>query len=257
MIKLSAVIITLNEERNIGRCIASLQGIADEILVVDSLSADRTEEICLELGVRFIKQPFLGYIEQKNFALAHAKHDHVLSLDADEALTDELRASISAALGSWKADGYYFNRLTNFCGQWIRHGGWYPDRKLRLVNRLKASWQGTNPHDKLVLNKDSKSAFLQGDLLHYSFYTIDQHVTQINHFTAIKARVMFENRKHAPIWKMIFSPCFKFLKIYFFKMGILDGVYGYVIARNSAHSTFLKYAKLRAMRRQAGKPSTT
>lgn len=253
MIKLSAVIITLNEEKNIGRCIASLQGIADEVLVVDSLSTDRTEEICRELNVRFVKQAFLGYIEQKNFALGLAAYDHVLSLDADEALSDELRGSIREVLSAWNADGYYFNRLTNYCGQWIRHGGWYPDRKLRLVDRRKASWQGTNPHDKLMMQKDSKTLFLEGDLLHYSYYSIDQHVAQVNHFSTIKAKVMFDSGQGSSCWKMMASPCFKFFKTYFLKLGFLDGVFGYIIARNSAHSTFLKYAKVRALQREARK----
>jgi glycosyltransferase involved in cell wall biosynthesis len=250
MPNLSAVVITLNEELNIARCLESLSGVASEIVVVDSLSTDRTEEICRRYGVKFIKQPFLGYIEQKNFALAQATFDHILSLDADEALSPELRDSILSLGEEWPADGYYFNRLTSYCGRYIRHGGWYPDRKLRLFDRTKGSWQGMNPHDKFVLEPGCIKAFLKGDLLHYSFYTIDQHITQINKFSGIKAEVLFNAGKRAGFLKMSLSPCLKFLKTYFFKLGFLDGFYGYVISRNSAHSTFLKYAKLRALHKR-------
>ena len=140
MIKLSSVIITFNEERNIGRCIESLAGIADEIVVVDSGSTDDTEAICRSFGVKFIEHTFEGYGEQKNFAVSHCSFEYILSLDADEALSIELKESISALKNKWDKDGYSFNRLTNYCGKWVHYCGWYPDSKLRLFKKNKGKW---------------------------------------------------------------------------------------------------------------------
>ena len=135
MIKLSCAIITLNEERNVARCIESLAGIADEIVVIDSGSTDATEAICRSYGVKFIQHDFEGYVEQKNFAVSQCAFEYILSLDADELLSEELKESISEIKNNWDKDGYSFNRLTNYCGKWIRHCGWYPDRKLRLFKK--------------------------------------------------------------------------------------------------------------------------
>jgi glycosyltransferase involved in cell wall biosynthesis len=244
---LSVVIITYNEEKNIERCILSVKDIADEIVVVDSFSTDMTEEICRRLGARFITHKFEGYIEQKNWAMAQAAGDFVLSLDADEALSDELRDSISNVKDNPVYDGYYFNRLTNYCGQWVRHCGWYPDRKLRLWNRTKGMWKGVNPHDEFILESGAKKQYLKGDLLHYSFYTVDQHIAQINKFSSIKAEGLYKKGKKASCLKMWFSPPFKFFRDYVIKLGFLDGYFGYLVCRNSAYSTFLKYSKLKAL----------
>jgi glycosyltransferase involved in cell wall biosynthesis len=246
-VKLSVVIITYNEEKNIERCILSVKEIADDIVVVDSFSTDRTEEICLGHGVRFLKHSFEGYIEQKNWAKEQAMYDFVLSLDADEALSDELRDSISKVDSNPSAEGYYFNRLTNYCGQWIRHCGWYPDRKLRLWDRRRGSWQGVNPHDEFFLDEGCRKQYLKGDLLHYSFYTVDQHIAQINKFSSIKAQGMFERGIKPGLLRMWVSPGFKFFRDYFLKLGFLDGYFGYLVCRNSAYSTFLKYAKLKSL----------
>ena len=140
MIQLSAVIITFNEERNIGRCIDSLQGIADDIVVVDSFSSDKTKEICLSKNVRFVEHAFDGHIEQKNWAITQAKHPHILSLDADEALDEVLKKSILEVKQNFTQDAYQMNRITNYCGQWIKHCGWYPDTKLRLWDSSKGYW---------------------------------------------------------------------------------------------------------------------
>jgi len=141
-VKISAVIITFNEEKNIGRCLDSLQKVADEIVVVDSCSNDKTCEICEKYGVRFIQNRFKGHIEQKNFAMQQAEYDWVLSLDADEVLSLELTDSILKVKKDWVIDGYAFNRLTNYCGTWIRHCGWYPDTKLRLWDKRRGRWGG-------------------------------------------------------------------------------------------------------------------
>ncbi|MDR3188706.1 MAG: glycosyltransferase family 2 protein, partial [Prevotellaceae bacterium] len=188
MKKISAVIITYNEERNIARCLQSLQGVADEIMVVDSGSTDKTEEICRQLGVTsFIRHPFEGYVQQKNWAMEQATYSHILSLDADEALSDELKKSILEVKESWTADAYKFNRLTSYCGKWIRHCSWYPDVKLRLWDRRKGRWGGVNPHDKMVMERDASVIHLKGDLLHYSYHNVSDYILQVNKFTEIGA----------------------------------------------------------------------
>ncbi|MFT6970527.1 MAG: glycosyltransferase involved in cell wall biosynthesis [Roseivirga sp.] len=252
MTPISAVIITFNEERNIGRCLDSLEGVVEDIVVVDSFSTDKTETICREKGVRFVQNAFGGYIEQKNYALTQSKYDHVLSMDADEALSAELKDSVLKAKNNFIATGYEMNRLTNYCGKWIHHTGWYPDKKLRLFDKRKARWAGRNPHDKCELNKGSMTARLTGDLLHYSFYTIDQHLDTINKFSSIKAQVLYERGKKARWYNFIVNPAFRFFRDMIIKGGFRDGFYGYVIARNSAHSVFLKYAKLKDLYRTKG-----
>lgn len=248
---ISAVIITYNEEKNIERCINSIKEIADEIVVVDSFSTDKTEEICKAFKVRFIKYAFEGHIEQKNFAISQAKYPHILSIDADEALSDKLKKSIEETKKNWEFDGYYFNRLTNFCGKWIKHCGWYPDKKLRLFDSRKGKWGGTNPHDKYIMEKGTRLKHIEGDLLHYSFYTIAQHMDQINKFSSIKADGLFKKGKKASSFKTFFNPIATFIRHYFIRLGFLDGFYGFVISRNSAHSTFLKYVKLRSLHLQS------
>ena len=251
MIQLSAVIITYNEERNIARCLESLREIADEIIVVDSYSTDKTVEICNSLGGKVFQNKFEGHIQQKNFALAKTSFFYVLSLDADEVLSDELRISIVSAKSDWKYDGYEMNRLTNYCGAWIRHGGWYPDRKIRLFDKRKGKWTGVNPHDRYALNESNASrGYLHGDILHYSYYSISGHIKQADYFTEISARVLFEQRRNASVLRLIVSPAFRFVRDYFLKFGFLDGYYGFVVCKISSYAVFLKYAKLRELWKQ-------
>lgn len=241
---ISAVIITFNEERNIARCIESLLPVADEIVVVDSLSTDKTREICEKYPVRFIEHPFEGYIEQKNWAMQQARYDFVLSLDADEALDEELQQEILTIKNNIECDAYQMNRLTNYCGRWIYHGGWYPDRKIRLWNRKKGKWGGINPHDKVELLPGTKIKRLKGNILHYSYYTIDEHHKQIERFTRIKAEAMFEKGIKVSIFRPYVSAFIKFLRNYFFRWGFLDGREGLIIAYLSAGATFKKYQLL-------------
>lgn len=256
MTPFSVVIITFNEEKNIGRCLESVKGIADEIIVVDSLSTDATKAICAAHGVTFIEQPFLGYAEQKNFALNRASHDYVLSLDADECLTEELRKSILAEKQKgFTFDCYRMNRLSSFCGQWIKHGTWYPDRKIRLINRKKGQWGGVNPHDKIVMQEGSSMKQLRGDMLHYTYDTIDQIMDQTNKFTTIQSKAMYERGKRANLIKIVINPLVAFISGYFIKLGFLDGYNGFIIARYASHATLAKYSKLlhlqRKMKKQA------
>lgn len=245
MALLSVVIITYNEEKNIRRCLESVRQLADELLVVDSLSTDGTKAICLELGARFIEQPFLGYIEQKNFALDKASNDYVLSLDADELVDDKLFTSIKQAKEKgFMADSYRMNRCNNYCGQWIRHGMWYPDRKIRLFNRHKARWGGINPHDKIEVRPGNSTAYLKGDIMHYTYASIDEHLVQMNRFTSIQAKTMYEQGKRSSWVKLLVNPAFAFISDYIIKAGFLDGKNGLILAKARAFATFIKYAKL-------------
>lgn len=250
MTKLSAVIITLNEERNIARCIDSVIGVADDIVVVDSGSSDHTEAICKEKKVRFIEHKWEGYKEQKNYANSLAEYPLILSIDADEALSSDLQEAILRVKKDHTSDGYEMNRMTNYCGKWIRHCGWYPDRKLRLFDRSKFEWGGEKIHETVILkDKDAKISRLQGDLHHYSYYSISDHIAQANHFTNLTAELAVEKGKRSGFVKIIFSPAVKFFRDYFIKLGFLDGYYGYVVCRISAQATFMKYSKIRQIRK--------
>ncbi|MBC7712769.1 MAG: glycosyltransferase family 2 protein [Rhizobacter sp.] len=251
MIKITVAIITYNEENNIGRCISSVLPIADEVLVVDSFSKDKTEKIARSLGARFMANPFEGHIEQKNFALHHSTHEYVLSLDADEALSPELLEEIKKIKNNFQCDGYRFNRLTNYNGHWVRHSGWYPDTKLRLVKKDRAHWGGENPHDILQMRNNEKTGFLKGDLLHYSYESIAAHVAQTDKFTTIAAHAAYKQGKKSSVFKIVTRPMFKFFRDYFLKRGFLDGRYGFVICSINALYALLKYSKLHEL--QIGK----
>lgn len=249
MIKLSVAIITLNEERNIERCIKSILPIADEIIVVDSNSKDATVEIAQNLGARIVYQSFLGYIEQKNFAMQKASYDHVLAIDADEALSPELCASILAIKQNFDADAYKMNRLTNYCGQWIHHSGWYPDTKIRLFKRGAGIWKGTNPHDRFELYAGKSLKKLKGDIHHYSYYTRQQHLDQIIKFSNISSKAKYDQGIRSNWFKLLTKPPAKFIKSYLLKQGFRDGYAGWIIATYSAYATYLKYYKLLVIQR--------
>lgn len=247
-VKISVVIITYNEEKNIGRCLASVMEVADEIVVVDSYSTDRTKEICNSMNVKFQQHHFEGHIEQKNYAVSCASYGHILSLDADEVLSEKLKQTILAAKQSWRFDGYCFNRLTNYCGRWIRHSGWYPDTKLRLWDRSKGRWGGVNPHDRFIMDEQSRVSHIAGDLHHYSYHTIKDHVDQINRFSEIAAQAAYvEGRRANLLLDIVLNPLLTFNKKYFIKLGILDGYQGFMIAIHTAYGKFLKYIKLREL----------
>lgn len=250
MIQLSVVIITFNEEKNIGICLEAAKDVADELVVVDSFSTDKTAEICRKYNVKFVQHTFEGHIQQKNWALTQTSNDCVLSLDADEVLSPRLKASILEIKKNWTHDGYYFNRLTNYCGKWIRHGGWYPDRKLRLWDKRKGQWKGVNPHDRFELVKGATKKYIKGDLLHYSYFSIRGHIDQVNKFTGLGSKAAFEIGKKSNFLKITFAPFWKFVKDYIIRLGFLDGYYGYIIAMISAHASFIKYVKLKELWRK-------
>lgn len=244
--KISGVIITYNEARNIARCLTSLQDVCDEILVLDSYSTDATQQICQTFGIRFEQHPFEGHIQQKNEALQRASYPWVLSLDADEALSPELRASILALKKERpQKGGFTMNRLTNYCGTWIHHSGWYPDTKLRFVTKSDAKWGGINPHDQLLPSQDITVQHLSGDLLHYSYYTKADHFKQIAYFSEIAAKELFDRKVRCSLYKLYLKVVAQFLKSYLLKKGFLDGLAGWHIAIRSAYATQQKYTKLR------------
>lgn len=248
MVKLSIVIITFNEEHNIERCILSVKDIADEIVVLDSFSTDKTQAICQKHNVQFFQHKFDGHIQQKNRAITFAKNKHILSLDADEALDETLIKSIKEVKSNFIKEGYYMNRLTNYCGHWVKNCGWYPDTKLRLWNSTEGHWTGINPHDKYeLLEGDKNTEHIKGDILHYSFNSVKDHYKQVDYFTNISSIAYFEKKKKAPVYKLIVNPIATFLGHYFLNLGFLDGKAGYLISRISAYATYLKYKKLRAL----------
>ena len=245
MIRLSIVIITYNEEKNLDRCILSLKDVADEIVVVDSFSTDRTVAIAKSYNARVINKEFLGYGEQKNFATARAVNDWILSLDADEALTPELRQSILKMKQQPLFDVYEMARLTKYCGQWIKHSGWYPDRQTRLYNRTKGRWVERKVHEYWDLSNGGKKGLLDGDMLHYSFSSVSEHLMKIEKYTELAAREAADNNKDVSILKLLFSPRWHFFHEYFVRMGFLDGFYGYMICKLSAYAAFSKCTKTR------------
>jgi glycosyltransferase involved in cell wall biosynthesis len=247
--KISAAIITFNEEKNIGRCIDSLNDIADEIVVLDSFSSDRTQEICESKGVIFLQNKFPGHIEQKNLAIDKTKHEFIISLDADEAVSEELKKSILAIKTNGGEQAYSFNRKTYYCGHWVKYCGWYPDVKTRFFKRQSGQWGGTNPHDKFIVKEGLTTKHLSGDLLHYSFYTVQQHKDQAKNFSAIGAQALFNKGKRSSVLHLIFKPFARFVRNYIIKLGFLDGIHGWRICVISAQSNYLKYAKLLALQK--------
>lgn len=243
MVSISGVIITYNEEKNIARCIDSLLAVVDEIVVVDSFSKDRTKEICLSKGVRFVEHPFRSHIDQKNFAVTQATFPYVLSLDADEYLSEELAQSILEAKRAWPAEAYRMNRLSSYGNRWIKHGSWYPDRKIRLWNKSVGIWGGENPHDKVVLKSGTRVIHLQGDILHRAYKDSRETLEKIQRYSDIFA---FENagRKSSSLAKIVAHTAFAFSKSYFIKRGFLDGFEGLMVAKAEANHVFYKYAKL-------------
>jgi len=241
-IKISVAIITFNESSNIRRCIKSVD-FANEIIVVDSLSNDDTCEIAKSLGAKVVNQKFLGHIKQKQLAVDSCSNEWILSLDADEELSDELRNEIMELLKTpFKYDAYIMPRVSFHLGRWIRHGGWYPDAKIRLFNKTKAYWGGYNPHDKVIVN--GTVGKLKGDLQHYVFDDLRHNIDTNNSYSSIMANDLFKEEKSFSYIKLFLKPIGKFLETYIYKRGFLDGLPGFIIAVGASYSMFLKFAKL-------------
>ena len=246
--KLSATIITRDEEANLGRCLDSLRGVADEVVVVDSGSKDRTEAVAREGGATFASQPWLGYGPQKNAASDRAAHEWILSLDADEALSDELRASVLRLKEEGpRADAYEVSRLNWYCGTFLRHSGWYPDRKVRLWRRGAARWGDASIHELVEVAPGARVERLAGDLLHYTIHDRAQHLRTIDRFTTLSAEALLRDGKASQSWRRFLSPAVAFVRGYVLKAGFLDGRAGWDVCRLSAYATWLKYEKLRRL----------
>lgn len=239
---LSVTIICLNEEDNIGRAIASVKW-AQEIVVVDSGSVDRTVEIARSLGAKVFHNPWPGYGQQKNFAQRQAAHDWILNIDADEEVSPRLAAEIQATLENPRdCRGFEMPRKTFYLGRWIRHGGWYPNYLVRLADRRAAGWSEPNVHEALEVQ--GTIGRLAEPLLHYAFPSIhDQILTNLN-FSRLGARDLLRRGKSPSIAKLLLKPVGKFIETYVLKRGFLDGLAGFIISVNAAHSIFLKYAYL-------------
>lgn len=243
MTRLSGTIVTLDEERKIARAIESMR-CCDEIVVVDSGSVDRTRDIAQSLGARVIEQPWLGYAAQKNFAAQQASSDWILSLDADEALSENLEA----AIWEWKRDGarydaYSMPRMAQYMGRWILHCGWYPDRKVRLYNRTKARWTGEFVHESVTV--EGAVGALDEKLLHFTCDSLSEHLLTMDRYTSLAARESIARGRGVSWTKLAYGPPWTFVLTYFLRRGFLDGFPGFTIAWMAALYTFLKYAKAR------------
>lgn len=246
-IKISATIICYNEANNIADCIASLSKVADELICIDSFSQDDTVSIAKSLGAKVIQNKFEGHIQQKNFALRHTSNEMVLSLDGDERLSEELIQSILDIKSNPTFTSYAMNRKNFFCGKWIRFGGWYPDRKIRLWNKSMGQWGGHNPHDKVILNPGVKTGKLDGDILHYSVRHKEDFPKQMTYFAEIGAQAYHQKGKTSNVFLMLLNPAFTFIKSFLLQGGFLDGTIGYFIAKHKALSNYKKYKLLRQL----------
>lgn len=246
--RITACIICGNEEKNIARCLESVLW-ADEILVVDSFSTDRTPEIARRYTPNVIQQKWLGYIGQKKFIADLAHGPWILFVDADEeispSLRDEIQKKFSKPLPP-QVHGFECPRLVPFLGRWIRHGDWYPDYKLRLYKKAFGECGGKEPHDRVYVMGDVGR--LKGDIFHYTYDDIDDQLTTLNRFSSISARTNDEEGHRISLFDLTIRPWFRFIRGYFLRMGFLDGVPGLIVARSVAFGTFAKYAKLWEMR---------
>lgn len=237
----SAVVICGNEEDRIEECLKSVLW-ADEIVVVDSMSTDRTPEIARRYATRFFQRPWAGYVAQKNFALEQATGDWVFSLDADERCTPELRDRIREKLERAGVAGFFVRRHVFYLGRWINHGGWYPDWKLRLARRDKARWEGQDPHDRLVVDGDTDR--IPADIVHLTYRNFADHLRTIQRFSDVAAEEWHKAGKRFSLLRLLFHPPAKFLECYVWKLGFLDGLPGLIIAAASAFYVFCKHVKL-------------
>tara|TARA_B100000678_G_C18129997_1_gene470277 strand:+ start:94 stop:852 length:759 start_codon:yes stop_codon:yes gene_type:complete len=244
--KISVVIITLNEERNIGRALDSVKSLADEIIILDSGSTDQTENIAKQFDVRFVKVAWEGYAATKNIGHEKATHNYILSLDADESLSEGLQQEIIRAKKQGLNGYYEVKRLTHYCGHWIRYSGWYPDSKIRLFPK-STKWQGKFVHETLQLDPQLNITTFNNDMFHYSYYSTEEHRERADKYSRLTAEKMFEKGKKAGFLKPYLSAIARFFSMYILKLGFLDGSAGFTIAKISAQSNIYKYKTLRKL----------
>ena len=241
---LSVCVVTYNEEGNIRDCLKSVAW-ADQIVVVDSFSSDKTTEICREFTDEVVQREWKGQIDQKNFALSRAKHDWVLLIDADERLSPGLIEEIKEELSkkNFEYDGFYFPRHVYYLGRWINHGEWYPDYKLRLFRRAKGRIGGVEPHDKVELT-GKQVKYLKGDLWHFTYKNISAQMETLNRFSSISAQEMAKQGNAFQPFQILSRPIIRFITGYIIRNGFRDGMPGFIIAVASSFYVFLKYFKL-------------
>jgi glycosyltransferase involved in cell wall biosynthesis len=241
--RVSAIVVCFNEERNIGACLDSLSW-CDEIVVVDSFSTDRTVEICRQYTERVVQRQWAGYRDQKAFAHSLATKDWVFLVDSDERVSSELRDEIKESLLAYDGAyaGFSVPRLVFYLGRWWWRGGWYPDYDVRLFRRDRATWGGTDPHEKILV--DGKVRRLRNPLYHFSYHDIEDHVQRINRYTSISSRELFHEQKSWRLRDALLRPPFRFFRSYILNRGFLEGFAGFYVALTAAVYVFLKYAKL-------------
>ncbi len=245
MARITATIITLNEEANIERAIRSVH-FCDEVVVVDSGSSDRTASLASALGAAVHQNPWPGYAAQKNLAAAKASHEWILSIDADEEVSEPLANEIRALdLDQSDCTGFAFPRLARYCGRWIRHSGWYPDRKVRLYRRDSGRWLGRYIHESVRVN--GPVGQLHGDLLHFTCDSLEQHRRSLERYTDLAAKQVLAEGLAPPAWKLAIGPPLAFVKAYVLQRGFLDGQAGLTIAAMAARYVYLKNAKARKL----------
>jgi glycosyltransferase involved in cell wall biosynthesis len=242
--EISAVIITFNEEKRLEPALRSLAGIVKEIVVVDSQSTDGTVAVAKKYTDRIFERKWTNFADQKNFANSKAAASWILSIDADERISPELKEEIQglAEPGS-DCSGYSIPRQVYYLGRWIRHSGWYPDRKTRLFRRDKAHWEGEYVHEKLIV--EGRVEKLKNPIHHFTYRNIGEHIARINNFSALGAQKLYAQRTKARLYHLLFLPFFRFIKSYFLKLGLFDGFAGIVISVLNGYAIFLRYAKLK------------
>lgn len=248
--KISVCIIAGNEEKNIRRCIESATW-ADEIIVVDSFSTDRTVEICNEYTSRVYQHEWLGYIGQKNLIKDMANGPWILFLDADEEISQALKEEIIAEFSSDRihnVNGYEFPRLVRYLGRWITHGDWYPDVKLRLFRKDKGTCGGKEPHDRTTVIGLVKR--MKSPIFHYTYTGISDQLSSLNSFTSISAKGKYCDGIQFGMSDVLLRPILRFIRCYFLRLGFLDGLPGLIIATTVAYGVFTKYAKLWEIQRE-------
>lgn len=244
----SIVIITFNEAENIGACLAAAQKVSNDIVVVDAFSNDETVQICEKIGARVIQKEWVNYSVNKNFGNELAKNDWILSLDADEVLSDELINSIRE-LTPEKGKVYLLDRISSYCGKWIRYGGWYPDWKIRIFNRKEIKWKGYFVHEILEVPPHFRKVLLKGKLLHYSYQTKVDFEKRLSKYAELAGNELYAKKKKATFFKLWVSPIIRFLRDFLFKRGFLDGKAGWEIASGNASVVFRKYRILKRLNR--------
>jgi glycosyltransferase involved in cell wall biosynthesis len=241
-IPVSTCVLTLNEEKRIAECLASL-AFCDDIIVVDSLSTDRTVEIARKHTDRVFQRRWSGFSEQRAFAIAQARHDWVLVLDADERVTPDLEAAIRAVINAPDPPaGYLIPRRTFYLGRWIEHGDWVPDYVLRLFDRRRARVAGSDPHDRIEVT--GRVGRLSAKIEHLTFRDLADHLATTDAYSRVAAAEMHRAGRRFRWWDLVFRPAFRFVRGYFLRFGFLDAIPGLAVAVGTSHYVFMKYLKL-------------